>query len=50
MRYADIGSSVMGKIVSLPVAEGERVKAGQLPILSNPTDSSTEFRTARRML
>src|SRR5512145_1666461 len=29
-RYADIGSSVMGKIVSLPVAEGDRVKAGQL--------------------
>jgi HlyD family secretion protein len=29
-RYADIGSSVMGKIVSLPVAEGERVKAGQI--------------------
>lgn len=29
-RYADIGSSVMGKIVSLPVAEGERVEAGQV--------------------
>jgi HlyD family secretion protein len=29
-RYADIGSSVMGKIVSLPVAEGERVSAGQV--------------------
>jgi len=29
-RYADIGSSVMGKIVSLPVAEGDRVKAGQM--------------------
>ena len=29
-RYADIGSSVMGKIVSLPVAEGDRVKAGQV--------------------
>src|SRR5512144_569998 len=30
VRYADIGSSVMGKIVSLPVAEGDRVKAGQM--------------------
>ena len=30
VRYADIGSSVMGKIVSLPVAEGERVNAGQV--------------------
>lgn len=29
-RYADIGSSVMGKIVSLAVAEGERVRAGQV--------------------
>jgi HlyD family secretion protein len=29
-RYADIGSSVMGKIVALPVAEGDRVKAGQI--------------------
>ena len=28
-RYADIGSSAMGKIVSLPVAEGDRVRAGQ---------------------
>jgi HlyD family secretion protein len=29
-RYADIGSSVMGKITRLPVAEGDRVKAGQV--------------------
>jgi multidrug resistance efflux pump len=29
-RYADIGSSVMGKIVSLPVRESDRVKAGQV--------------------
>jgi HlyD family secretion protein len=29
-RYADIGSSAMGKIVSLPVVEGARVTAGQL--------------------
>lgn len=29
-RYADIGSSVMGKIVALPVREGDRVKAGQV--------------------
>ena len=29
-RYADIGSSVMGKIVNLPVVEGDRVKAGQV--------------------
>ena len=29
-RYADIGSSAMGKIVVLPVKEGDRVKAGQV--------------------
>jgi HlyD family secretion protein len=29
-RYADIGSSVMGKIVGLPVREGDRVRAGQV--------------------
>ena len=29
-RYADIGSSVMGRIVALPVKEGDRVKARQL--------------------
>ena len=29
-RYADIGSSVMGKIIALPVREGDRVKAGQV--------------------
>lgn len=29
-QYADIGSSVMGKITALPVAEGDRVTAGQV--------------------
>jgi HlyD family secretion protein len=29
-RYADIGSSVMGEIVSLPVKEGDAVSAGQV--------------------
>lgn len=30
VRYADIGSSVMGRLVSLPVREGERVRSGQV--------------------
>ena len=30
VRYADIGSSVMGKLVSLPVKEGDRVRRGQV--------------------
>lgn len=29
-RYADIGSNVMGKIVALPVREGDRVTRGQV--------------------
>ena len=29
-RYADIGTDVMGKVVELPVAEGDRVKRGQV--------------------
>jgi HlyD family secretion protein len=29
-RYADVGSSVMGKLVSLPVKEGDRVRQGQV--------------------
>ncbi len=30
VRYADVGSSVMGKLVSLPVKEGDRVREGQV--------------------
>jgi len=40
-RYADIGSSVMGKIVSLPVAEGERVKAGQMLARIDPVQAQS---------
>ena len=29
-RYADIGSSAMGRLVELPVSEGDRVQAGQV--------------------
>jgi HlyD family secretion protein len=29
-RYAEVGSSVMGKLVSLPVREGDRVRKGQV--------------------
>ena len=29
-RYANIGSSAMGKLVELPVKEGDRVRAGQV--------------------
>ncbi|MBP6716632.1 MAG: efflux RND transporter periplasmic adaptor subunit [Acidobacteria bacterium] len=48
-RYADIGSSVMGKIVALPVREGDRVTAGQVlaridavPAQSDATSASEQ--------
>lgn len=48
-RYADIGSSVMGKIVALPVREGDRVQAGQVlaridavPAQSDATSASEQ--------
>ncbi|MBE3132128.1 MAG: efflux RND transporter periplasmic adaptor subunit [Acidobacteria bacterium] len=40
--YADIGSSVMGKIVSLTVAEGDRVKAGQVLAHIDPVQAQSE--------
>jgi HlyD family secretion protein len=45
-RYADIGSSVMGKIVSLPVSEGEQVTAGQLLARIDPVQAESELRSA----
>jgi HlyD family secretion protein len=45
-RYADIGSSVMGKIVELPVAEGDRVKAGQVLARIDPVQAQSEAASA----
>ena len=45
-RYADIGSSVMGKIVSLPVAEGDRVKAGQILARIDPVQAESDLASA----
>jgi HlyD family secretion protein len=41
-RYADIGSSTMGKIVELPVSEGERVAAGQLLARIDPVRAQSD--------
>jgi HlyD family secretion protein len=38
-RYADIGSSVMGRLVDLQVAEGDRVKAGQVLAQIDPVQA-----------
>ena len=41
-RYADIGSSVMGKIVALPVREGDRVRAGQVLAQVDPVQARSD--------
>ena len=45
-RYADIGSSTMGKLVSLPVKEGDRVRRGQVVarIDAVPAESDADAR------
>lgn len=46
-RYADIGSSVMGKIVSLPVGEGDRVRAGQVLARIDAVQAESEVASAQ---
>ncbi len=46
-RYADIGSSVMGKIVSLPVREGDRVRAGQILARIDAVQAESDVSSAR---
>ena len=50
VRYADIGSSVMGKIVSLPVAEGDRVKAGQVLARIDPVQAQSDASSAAALV
>jgi len=49
-RYADIGSSVMGRIVSLPVAEGEHVREGQLLARIDPVPAESDVKAAEALL
>ena len=49
-RYADIGSSAMGKIVSLPVAEGDRVRAGQLLARIDAVQAQSEASSVKAQL
>jgi HlyD family secretion protein len=46
MRYADIGSSVMGRVVSLPVSEGDVVKAGQIVARIDAVQAETAVASA----
>jgi len=41
-RYADIGSSVMGRLVELAVAEGEQVARGQVLARIDPVQAASE--------
>jgi HlyD family secretion protein len=49
-RYADIGSSAMGRIVSLPVREGDRVKAGQVLARIDPVQAASSAEAAQAAL
>jgi HlyD family secretion protein len=49
-RYADIGSSVMGRVVSLPVAEGAAVTQGQLLARIDPVPAESDVKAAEALL
>jgi HlyD family secretion protein len=49
-RYADIGSNVMGRIVSLRVAEGDRVRAGQVLAVIDPVQARAEVNAANALV
>jgi HlyD family secretion protein len=46
-RFADIGSSAMGRVVALNVAEGDRVKAGQVLARIDPVQARSETDAAQ---
>lgn len=45
-RYADIGSDIMGKVISLPVAEGQEVTAGQILAQIDPIQARADLEGA----
>jgi HlyD family secretion protein len=49
-RFADIGSNVMGKVVSLPVKEGDTVTAGQLLARIDPVQAESELDAAEAQM
>ncbi len=46
-RYADIGASVMGRVVSLNVKEGDRVSSGQVLARLDPVRAGSEVDAAQ---
>jgi len=49
-RYADLGSSVMGRLVTLSVREGDRVQAGQVLARIDPVQAETAVASASAAL
>lgn len=49
-RYADIGSSVMGRLVDLAVAEGQRVRKGEVLARIDPVQAASEVEAAAAQL
>ena len=46
-RYADIGASVMGRVISLNVKEGDRVRTGQVLARLDPVRATAELDAAQ---
>jgi HlyD family secretion protein len=46
-RYADIGASVMGRVVSLSVKEGDRVRTGQVLARLDPIRAASDVEAAQ---
>lgn len=49
-RYADIGSNMMGRLVALTVAEGDRVRAGQVLARIDPVQAASSADAATASL
>ena len=50
VRYADIGSSIMGKLVSLRVKEGDRVRQGQVVARIDAVPASSDAEAAAALV
>lgn len=50
VRYAEIGSSVMGKLVALPVREGDRVRRGQVVARIDSVPASSDADAAAALV
>ena len=49
-RYADVGSSVMGRVVELPVSEGQEVRDGDLLARIDPVQARSELEAAEAVI